>query len=127
VSVLELYAGVGVLGVHAAAAVLGEAQPSDDWRVVCADSNPFISNTVFRHGLGSLPEAHRHKLRYLRATAEEAVSESLGLHEDCDVLVVNPPRRGLSEAVMKMLLSTDQHGKTANPSLMDGLTLPRLF
>jgi tRNA/tmRNA/rRNA uracil-C5-methylase (TrmA/RlmC/RlmD family) len=109
--VLELYAGVGVLGVHAAAAILGEAQPEDDWQVVCVDSNPFVSNTVFRHGLASVPEAHRHKLRYLRATAEEALSDSLRLHEDCDVLVVNPPRRGLCEAVMKMLLSADQHGK----------------
>lgn len=114
-SVLELYAGVGVLGGHAAAAILSAANGVDsegvDWEVVCSDSNPFVSGAVFRHSVSSLPEPERHKLRYVRATAEEALGDPLCLHRACDVLVVNPPRKGLCDAVMQLLLSTNQHGE----------------
>lgn len=96
--VAELYSGIGVLGLNAA---------SRSQAVFCSDSNEFVDD-VFDSCVDTLKEEHRENVFYENLSADDAVDA--GQCEDADVLIVDPPRRGLNEGVLKLLL--DKHENT---------------
>lgn len=96
-TVAELYSGICVLGLNVA---------SRAKEVLCSDSNEYVDE-VFDRCADALPnEADREKAFYENLSAEEAVAQ--GQCEEADVLVVDPPRRGLDEGVLKVLLGTHE-------------------
>ncbi len=100
--VAELYSGIGIMGLNAA------AKASE---VLCSDSNDYVTE-VFDSCVDSLDsEEDRDKLFYEALPAEEAVEE--GQCDDADVLLVDPPRKGLDAGVMDLLLGT--HPTTRTP------------
>lgn len=103
--VSELYSGIGVLGLNVAAAGRSEV-------VLCSDSNEYVDE-VFDRCADALPEAHRENVFYEVLPAEEAVVE--GQCDDAEVLIVDPPRKGLDEGVMQLLL--DKHPSASAPEL----------
>jgi tRNA/tmRNA/rRNA uracil-C5-methylase (TrmA/RlmC/RlmD family) len=100
--VSELYAGIGVLGLNAA---------SRSEIVLCSDSNEYVDE-VFDRCADSLAEAVREKVFYEPLTADEAVAE--GQCDEADVLIVDPPRKGLDEGVLQMLLDKHESAKAEN-------------
>lgn len=101
--VAELYAGVGVLGLNAV---------SRANEVVCSDSNEFVDE-VFDRCADSLKEEDREKVFFEQLPAEEALEQ--GQCDDADVLIVDPPRRGLDQGVLDLLL--DKHESAQAPNL----------
>lgn len=91
--VVDLYAGVGIFGLFLA----GEAK-----EVTIVESDPLAVEAARRTaGLWGL-----HNVRFLTQRAEEAMREVTS----CDVLVVDPPRSGLSDSVKESL--TEWHPGT---------------
>jgi 23S rRNA (uracil1939-C5)-methyltransferase len=101
--VAELYSGIGVLGLN----VASRAQ-----EVLCSDSNEYVEE-VFDRCADSLLEGDQDKVFYENLPAEEAVEE--GQCEEAEVLIVDPPRRGLDQGVLKLLLNT--HETATAPAL----------
>lgn len=100
-SVAELYSGIGIMGLNVA------AKASE---VLCSDSNEYVTE-VFDNCVDSLErEEDRDKLFYEALPAEEAVEE--GQCDDAQVLLVDPPRKGLDDGVMDLLLGTHATVKT---------------
>eukprot|EP01035_Chromulina_nebulosa_P021474 gene21474-27813_t len=93
--VAELYSGIGIIGLNVA---------SKAKLVYCSDSNEFVDD-VFDSCVESLPEEHRDKVFYENLPAEEAVNS--GQVDEADILIVDPPRKGLSNGVLDLLL--DKH------------------
>jgi tRNA/tmRNA/rRNA uracil-C5-methylase (TrmA/RlmC/RlmD family) len=91
-TVAELYSGIGVIGLNVASKSLA---------VYCSDSNEFVDD-VFDSCVDSLPEQHRDKAFYENLPADEAVAA--GQCEDADVMIVDPPRKGLDAGVKQLLL-----------------------
>jgi len=91
-TVAELYAGIGILGLNVAHRAA---------EVTCSDSNEYVDAT-FDRSADSLPESEREKVFYESLAAEDAVEQ--GQCENADVLIVDPPRRGLDDGVLKLLL-----------------------
>lgn len=98
-AVAELYSGIGLLGLNIAA----QAQS-----VYCSDSNPYVAE-VFDRCADTLPEADAGKVFFECLDADSAVLQ--GQCDECDVLVVDPPRRGLNEGVLNFLLDTHEDKK----------------
>ena len=90
--VVELYGGVATVGAH-----LLEKSLS----VRCSDENPWNAACVDLLKRG-LPEALAEKLSY--ETAPAAVVARRGDLAHADVIVVDPPRKGLCADVLKALL-----------------------
>ena len=90
--VVELYGGVATIGAH----LLERAA-----RVRCSDENPWNAACVDLLKRG-LPEALAEKLSY--ETAPAAVVARRGDLAAADVIVVDPPRKGLCADVLKALL-----------------------
>ena len=90
--VVELYGGVATIGAH-----LLERAVS----VRCSDENPWNAACVDLLKRG-LPEALAEKLSY--ETAPAAVVARRGDLAHADVIVVDPPRKGLCADVLKALL-----------------------
>ncbi|CAM9317158.1 unnamed protein product, partial [Chrysoparadoxa australica] len=89
--VCELYAGVGVIGLAMA--------HNCEW-VRCSDVND-ANPRAFNRGQSSLPEEMQKKVSYQALSAEEAIEE--GEADDADVMVVDPPRKGLDQGVLSYL------------------------
>mgnify|MGYP006089942667 CR=1 FL=1 len=82
--VSELYSGIGIMGLNVA------KKASE---VLCSDSNDAVSD-VFDSCVESLECVEdREKLFYEPLSANEAVEA--GQCEEADVLIVDPPRKGL--------------------------------
>lgn len=101
--VSELYSGIGVLGLNTAA----RAEV-----VLCSDSNEYVDE-VFDRCADALPQADQEKVFYEVLPAEEAVEQ--GQCDECDVLIVDPPRKGLDEGVLQLLLG--KHPSASAPGL----------
>lgn len=101
--VSELYSGIGVLGLN----VAGRAQ-----EVLCSDSNEFVDE-VFDKCADSLAEEHREKVFYEQLSAVDAIDQ--GQCEDAEVLIVDPPRKGLEDEVIDLLL--DRHESASSEQL----------
>ena len=89
--VAELYSGLGIVGLNCA---------SRASEVLCSDSNEYVDE-VFDKCADSLPEVDQEKVFFENMPAEEAIEE--GQCERSQVLIVDPPRRGLDKGVLDML------------------------
>ena len=103
-TVTELYSGIGLIGINV-------AQKAKT--VLCFDSNSVVEE-VFKRGSRSLEnEADHDKCSYAVLGAREAVEQNQCEH--ADLLIVDPPRKGLDLAVMQLLLGA--HPKAVAPQL----------
>jgi len=91
--VCELYAGVGVLGLAA------YTVKSLEW-LRCSDENPY-NERCFVRSVALLDDDDNNKPTYLVASAAKALDQGQAM--DAQVLVVDPPRKGLDEDVLDAL------------------------
>jgi len=105
--VLELYGGVGTIGLNCFDKVK---------RLECSDENPYNVD-CFAKSIDDLcsrvsdrkAEKLRAKLKYLHCSAKE---RALGdVFHKWDLLIVDPPRKGLDEEVVNELVSPSVHSK----------------
>jgi 23S rRNA (uracil1939-C5)-methyltransferase len=102
-SVAELYSGIGMIGLNVAHIAR---------RVLCSDSNPFV-NEVFDRCADSLePQAIADRVYFEALDAESAVEA--GQCDDVEIVIVDPPRRGLNELVLSFFLN--QHPSKPLPN-----------
>ena len=103
--VSELYSGIGVLGLNTAYKAT---------EVLCSDTNEFVDE-VFDSCAESLPKEYQESVFYECMSAGEAVQQGQCL--DADVLIVDPPRKGLDKEVLDMLTytKTSTYTNTNNP------------
>ena len=97
--VAELYSGLGIIGLNCAARAN---------EILCSDSNVYVDE-IFDKCADSLPEKDQGKVYFENLPAEEAVAE--GQCELAEVLIVDPPRRGLDQGVLDLL--TNSHGSAS--------------
>ncbi|KAL7544538.1 hypothetical protein ACHAWF_007916 [Thalassiosira exigua] len=97
VSCVELYGGVGTIGLHLADVVSSLAS---------SDENPNNAK-CFDESVRSLPAEIRPKLSYVRKSAAEMVDSERGLFEKSRAIVVDPPRKGLDAEVVDYLCGDD--------------------
>jgi len=95
-NILELYGGVGTIGLH-----LADLAKS----LVCNDESPEAA-ACFQQGVKTLPKELRKKFRFEQGDA----AERLELLTKCDLLLVDPPRKGLDEKVTGALASAAASG-----------------
>ena len=95
--VAELYSGIGVIGLNVAASVGVE-------EVTCSDNNEYVDE-VFDKCADSIVGAGKERVFYEQLSASDAVLQ--GQVDDADVLIVDPPRRGLDSGVLDLLV--DKH------------------
>lgn len=99
---LELYGGVGTIGLHCLDLVR---------RLVCSDENPH-NDSCFQRSLQAIRatqgDALARRISYLTGKSADLAMQGL-IHRDFDVLVVDPPRKGLEPEVMEQLLLLDPH------------------
>ncbi|CAM9890503.1 unnamed protein product [Ectocarpus sp. 13 AM-2016] len=93
--VCELYAGVGVLGLNVAAKAAF---------VRCSDVNSFNPRS-FERSRKTLPSNLRKRVSFEAMSADEAMED--GESEGCEVLIVDPPRKGLDKGVMDALMDPE--------------------
>ena len=105
--VLELYGGVGTIGLNCFDLVK---------RLECSDENPYNVD-CFAKSIDDLcsrvsdrkAEKLRAKLKYLHCSAKDRASGDV-FHK-WDILIVDPPRKGLDEEVVNELVSPSVHSK----------------
>lgn len=90
----ELYSGIGTIGLNV-------AKVSSE--VFCSDSNEYVDE-VFDDCVASLPEEDREKVYFDCMNADEAVQA--GQCDAAEVVIMDPPRKGLSETVMNYFSNT---------------------
>ena len=93
VSCVELYGGVGTIGLH-----LSDIVSS----LICSDENP-NNERSFNDSLLALPGHIRSRLAYRRKNAADMIKTELPLIRKCRVLIVDPPRKGLDIEVVDYL------------------------
>lgn len=93
--VSELYSGIGTIGLNVAL-ISSE--------VLCSDSNDYVDE-IFDACADSLPEGPRDRVFFENLPAEEAISQ--GQCNEAQVVIVDPPRRGLDKGVIDLL--TERH------------------
>ena len=89
--VSELYAGIGTIGLNVAL-ISSE--------VLCSDSNEYVDE-IFDACADSLPDGPRDRVFFENLPAEEAISQ--GQCNEAQVVIVDPPRRGLDKGVIDLL------------------------
>lgn len=89
-SVVEFYAGVGVIGLCLAHKCS---------RVHCIEINP-LAEACFQESRAKLGE-ESHKITFHTGKA----SDFLDLLRDCDTIIVDPPRKGLDQTLLKSFKS----------------------
>jgi tRNA/tmRNA/rRNA uracil-C5-methylase (TrmA/RlmC/RlmD family) len=101
---LELYGGVGTIGLHVADLCRS---------LVCSDENPY-NQACFEASADSLLQQLRKRqgnnhhiptIRYESLSAAQMVTRDRTLH-DVDVVIVDPPRKGLERSVCAALAAT---------------------
>ena len=90
---VELYGGVGTIGLHLLDLV---------HYIKCSDDNP-NNKVCFEGSLSELPIEYQRKAEYRSASAAQLAAE--GYLRDCDIIIVDPPRKGLDEEVIIALLN----------------------
>ena len=98
--ITELYAGVGLLGLTAAAYREGK----DIEFVRCSDENP-ANLKCFQKSKKTLGESAA-MVTYVKASASDAVLENDEL-DGADALIVDPPRKGLDEDLLNFLVDEE--------------------
>jgi len=110
--VVELYGGVGTIGLHISDLVSS---------LNCSDENPFNA-ACFQEAAATLPPDLAAKLSYLtKGAAGMALDGAISPWEDrggssngAEVVIVDPPRKGLDPEVLDALTATAVH--TGQPS-----------
>jgi tRNA/tmRNA/rRNA uracil-C5-methylase (TrmA/RlmC/RlmD family) len=92
-SVVELYGGVGTIGLHITDLVSS---------LVCSDENPNNAQ-CFYDTVHALPPDIQSKCVYLQKNAASMIMSELTLLRKCQVLIVDPPRKGLDVEVVNYL------------------------
>ncbi len=89
--ILEFYAGVGVIGLNLV---------NQSGAVTCTEINPFASECFHLSRLKLKPELQRKISMKISST-----EKTLNLVSENDVIIVDPPRKGLDPAVLNALCS----------------------
>ncbi len=89
---VELYGGVGTIGLHLLD-IFGT--------LVCSDENPH-NLACFDKAVASLPKAYRKRATYCQKSAEGMVAAG-HISPDVDVVIVDPPRKGLDDVTLDKL------------------------
>ena len=97
-NILELYGGVGTIGLN-----LDLTKVTD---LECSDSNPYNEACFRRSVEGIADEALRKKLRYTPLGASDMCADAEKL-KGKEVLIVDPPRKGMDEDVSKAINACD--------------------
>ncbi|HSW87111.1 MAG TPA: hypothetical protein VLG49_06400 [Rhabdochlamydiaceae bacterium] len=87
--ILELYAGVGVIGLSVA---------STSTKLICSEINPHAKD-CFEAAIKKLPSEVQNKTSFVLGAAES----STHLLADADVLIVDPPRKGLDPKLLSAI------------------------
>jgi tRNA/tmRNA/rRNA uracil-C5-methylase (TrmA/RlmC/RlmD family) len=93
---IELYGGVGTIGLH-----LSDIVSS----LVSSDENPNNAK-CFNDSIGRFPHDVQSRLLYKQKNATDMVLTEERLFLNCQVLVVDPPRKGLDADVVEFLCET---------------------
>ena len=92
-SVVELYGGVGTIGLHITDLISS---------LVCSDENPNNAQ-CFYDTVHALPPDIQSRCVYLQKNAATMIMSELALLRKCQVLIVDPPRKGLDVEVLNYL------------------------
>lgn len=92
-SVVELYGGVGTIGLHLTDLITS---------LVCSDENPNNAQ-CFYDTVQALPPDIQSRCVYLQKNAATMIMSELTLLCKCQVLIVDPPRKGLDVEVVNYL------------------------
>jgi hypothetical protein len=92
-SVVELYGGVGTIGLHITDLISS---------LVCSDENPNNAQS-FYDTVHALPPDIQSQCVYLQKNAATMIMSELTLLRKCQVLIVDPPRKGLDVEVLNYL------------------------
>ena len=95
-SCIELYGGVGTIGLH-----LSDIVSS----LVSSDENP-NNLKCFNESVRTFPAEIQSRLVYKQRNAADMVLSEANLFEKCQLLVVDPPRRGFDAEVVDYLCQT---------------------
>lgn len=91
-NVVEMYGGIGTIGLHLLDRIAS---------LVCSDENPH-NMECFKKSRKSIRNKHvRRKAKYLPLSAKRVVQEFPELVQQANVLVVDPPRKGLEKEVLE--------------------------
>ena len=93
---IELYGGVGTIGLHLSDIVCS---------LVSSDENP-NNLKCFNESVSTLPAEIQSRLAYKQKNAADMVLTEATLFEKCQLLVVDPPRKGLDAEVVDYLCQT---------------------
>jgi 23S rRNA (uracil1939-C5)-methyltransferase len=92
--VLDLYAGVGVIGLNCAAS---------SQVVTCVENSPFAQECFDLSLLKCSPEIQK-KAHFLQGAVEKYADAI----DDAEVIIVDPPRKGLDAAVLQAILRSEK-------------------
>ena len=93
INCVELYGGVGTIGLHVSDMVAS---------LLSSDENPNNSR-CFYDSVRALPPDIQSRLVYRQLNAADMVSSDPELFKKCQVLIVDPPRKGLDDEVVHHL------------------------
>ncbi len=96
---VELYGGVGTLGLNICDLLSS---------FVSSDENPY-NKACFEKSVKLLPSKYREKCSYISKNATDVIKEAAVLSEDCEVLLVDPPRKGLDEYVTQSFIDATKN------------------
>jgi tRNA/tmRNA/rRNA uracil-C5-methylase (TrmA/RlmC/RlmD family) len=95
---VELYGGVGTIGLNLC----------DQFsNFVSSDENPH-NKACFETACASLSAETRGKCSYVPKNATDVISEANILAKDCEVIIVDPPRKGLDQFVTQSFIDATQ-------------------
>ena len=105
---LELYGGVGTIGLHLLDLVSS---------YICSDENPY-NRPCFQSSLTSLPNDISKKANYVPQNASDMVADSRAFLKSSQVVIVDPPRKGLEDAVLDALVQAASNESDRNIELL---------
>jgi len=100
--ILELYGGVGTIGLHLL------DLPSTR-SLICSDENPY-NRPCFEKSLSVMEHAFAQRAKYMPYSASDMVTQHNSL-QNCHVLIVDPPRKGLDDVVLEALTRVNENSK----------------
>jgi tRNA/tmRNA/rRNA uracil-C5-methylase (TrmA/RlmC/RlmD family) len=103
---LELYGGVGTLGLNICDLLSS---------FVSSDENPY-NKICFEKAAKLLSSKNRAKCTYIPKNATDVIKEAKVLSKDCEILLVDPPRKGLGEYVTQSFI--DAAGNENGPKVL---------
>ena len=107
-SILELYGGVGTIGLH-----LADLTSS----ITCSDENVYNPKSFQSAVSSCLPPDIAQRCTYMPKNAADMVSFESGSYlNKADIIVVDPPRKGLDDVVVDALISKSTASQTNTTS-----------